>query len=122
MHPIEKIGLSVHKNGGQLVLVSLHHLAHGIESVPSPAPADAATGIEIERTSMVDIDILVSQNYLLQHCIDDMRNELTSVLDEHRKYMTSMNSNLCQFCSLPFCHSPPYTQWENICEIIQGPA
>ena len=58
-----------------------------------------------------DVDVLLSQNYLLQQRLDEMKNELSTVLASHMRYMVTMNATLRRISAQPFrravASSPP---------------
>ena len=95
MNPIEKIPLEARHNGDQLVLVPLVRRGDGDAENDRGGVAVAAT----ETTSFAgvidsDWDVLVAQNHLMQQGVEDMKNEMISILAEHRQYMVTINSNV----------------------------
>ena len=93
VNPIEKIKLEARHNGDQLVLVPL--VNDGVAADAGVAVASADTGVDSDR------DVLLAQNHLLQQCVEDMKNEMMSILAEHRQYMVTMNSNLRRIAIQP---------------------
>ncbi|KAL3772556.1 hypothetical protein ACHAWU_006754 [Discostella pseudostelligera] len=106
-NPIEKIELTVRQNGDQLVLIPLRRRRHadghadGVVGAEAVAPADAPTN---GTATLNDVDVFLSQNYLLQQRLDDMKNEVTSVLAMHMRYMQQMNANIRRISVQPFRH------------------
>ncbi len=94
VNPIEKIKLEPRHNGDQLVLVPL--VNDGVAGV-ADVSADTAVGAGVDN----DRDVLLAQNHLLQQCVEDMKNEMVSILAEHRQYMVTMNSNLRRIAIQP---------------------
>jgi len=92
MNPIEKIPLEARHNGDQLVLVPLVPLAENDNGEVAVAAAAATTSFPGVDNS--DRDVLIAQNHLLQQCVEDMKNEMISILAEHRQYMVTINSNV----------------------------
>jgi len=96
VNPIEKIALEVKHNGDQLILVPLvpHVDANARGDVNEGGAVAAADTTFIGAGVDSDRDVLLAQNHLLQQCVEDMKNEMISILAEHRQYMVSINSNV----------------------------
>ena len=104
MNPIEKIPLEARHNGDQLVLVPLVHRGDADADENNNGGVAAAA---MDTTSFVDgvvdsdRDVLLAQNHLLQQCVEDMKNEMISILAEHRQYMVTINSNVGRIATQP---------------------
>ena len=96
-NPIEKVPLEARHNGDQLVLVPLVHRGDGdAENDNGGVDVAATEGGITSLAGVVDSerDVLLAQNHLLQQCVEDMKNEMVSILAEHRQYMVTINSNV----------------------------
>ena len=100
MNPIEKIPLEARHNGDQLILVPLVvHRGDGDAENDNHGVVAVAAADEAGTTSFAGVDdsernVLLSQNHLLQQCVEDMKNEMRSLLAEHRQFMVTINSNV----------------------------
>ena len=104
-NPIEKIELAVRQNGDQLVLVPLRHRAVGgavLSAVEGGGTNATMNDGGTNAATVNDVDVLLSQNYLLQQRLDDAKNELSSVLANHMRYMVTMNANIRRMAAQPF--------------------
>jgi hypothetical protein len=107
INPIEKIALEARHNGDQLILVPLVRHgdagAGGDNGEVTGAVTDTSPGAGVD----IDRDVLLSQNHLLQQCVEDMKNEMISILAEHRQYMVTINSNVRRIATQPVVRSVP---------------
>ena len=110
INPIEKIPLEAKHSGDQLILVPLlRRDRHDVDAEEDDCGRVTGTGEETTTRSGVDNerDIIVSQNHLLQQSVEDLRNEMCSILADHRQYMVTMNSNLRRIAIQPIRCSGP---------------
>jgi hypothetical protein len=98
VNPVEKIALEPRHSGDQLILVPL---VNDTGDVADGGVAVASVDITIGAGVDSDRDVLLAQNHLLQQCVEDMKNEMVSILAEHRQYMVAMNSNLRRIAIQP---------------------
>ena len=99
INPIEKVALEARHNGDQLILVPL-------VQQQLPMAADGGVAVESANTDIGgvdnnDRDVLLAQNQLLQQSVEELKNEMISILAEHRNYMVTMNSNLRRIAIQP---------------------
>ena len=76
------------RNADQLILIPL--ITNGVEEgthQEGPQLAGATAGI---RSG----EIIISQVSTLQQRVEDMRNDLTGILAEHRRFMSTINTNV----------------------------
>ena len=114
VNPVEKIGLAVVQNGEQMCLVPLRaphcHGNDGNEgAIGMEEPwmgMEPAGGLEeqgITGTAEYNgrVSVLTSQLFLLQNRVEDLKNELSSILADHKRYMVNMNTNVRRIATQP---------------------
>jgi hypothetical protein len=99
MNPIEKIALEARHNGDQLILVPLvqQTMQMGVDEGGAVESGDTSIGAGVDS----DREVLLAQNHLLQQSVEELKNEMISILAEHRNYMVTMNSNLRRIAIQP---------------------
>ncbi len=51
------------------------------------------------------MSVLTSQLFLLQNSVEDLKNELLSILADHKRYMVNMNTNVRRIATQPVVHA-----------------
>ena len=114
VNPVEKIGLAVVQIGEQMCLGPLRaphcHGNDGNEGaigMEEPqmgmVPAGGLGEQGITGTAEYDgrVSVLTSQLLLLQNRVEDLKNELSSILADHKRYMVNMNTNVRRIATQP---------------------
>ena len=123
VNPVEKIGLAVVQNGEQMCLVTLRTHCHdndggneGVIGMEEPR-----MGIEEQGTTGTPeydgrVSVLTSQLLLLQNRVEDLKNELSSILADHKRYMVNMNTNMRRIATQPVVRAlvPPSSEKRTI--------
>ena len=123
VNPVEKIGLAVVQNGEQMCLVTLrthrHHNDGGNEG--AIGMEEPRMGIEEQGTTGTPeydgrVSVLTSQLLLLQNRVEDLKNELSSILADHKRYMVNMNTNMRRIATQPVVRAlvPPSSEKRTI--------
>ena len=113
VNPVEKIGLAVVQNREQMCLVPLRAHRHdndgneGAIGMEEPRMGmEPAGGLEEHGTTGTPeydgrVSVLTSQLFLLQNRVEDLKNELSSILADHKRYMVNMNTNVRRIATQP---------------------
>ena len=85
-------------NGDQLFLIPLSNL-----DAASAATLDTAGAAVLPAATGESTDGLavLSQLSLIQQRVEDIKTEVSSILADHKKYMVTMNTNLCRIAVQP---------------------
>ena len=107
-NPVEKVPLSVQQNGDQLVLVPVFRggdaggdAGGGGRGVAAAAAMLEAAASEPAGFNNSDRELFLSQNHMTQQRLEDTRNEIFSMLADHKRYMVIMHNTLRRLASQP---------------------
>ena len=123
VNPVEKIGLAVVQNGEQMCLVTLRTHRHDNDGGNEGAIGmeEPRMGIEEQGTTGTPeyggrVSVLTSQLLLLQNRVEDLKNELSSILADHKRYMVNMNTNMRRIATQPVVRAlvPPSSEKRTI--------
>ena len=136
VNPVEKIGLAVVQNGEQMCLVILRTHRHdndgneGAIGMEEPRMGmEPAGGLEEQGTTGTPeydgrVSVLTSQLFLLQNRIEDLKNELSSILADHKRYMVNMNTNVRRIAAQPVVRAlvPPSSEKTIMSKLTKSPS
>ena len=104
-NPVEKVPLFVTQNGDQLALVPVFCGVDAGRSESGEGGHGIAAAVETSEARFNNSDrdeIIVSQNHIMQQRLEDTRNEIFSMLADHKRYMVLMNTTLRRLATQPF--------------------
>ncbi len=56
----------------------------------------------------INSEVLYSQQHGLQQCLEDLRQQMILSVADHKRYMQSMNSNICCIAIQPVARPPAH--------------
>jgi len=70
------------------------------------------------------VSVLTSQLFLLQNRIEDLKNELSSILADHKRYMVNMNTNVRRIATQPVVRAvvPPTSEKTIMSKLTKSPS
>ncbi len=134
VNPVKKIGLAVVQNGEQMCLAPLCAHRHdndgneGAIGMEEPRMGmEPAGGLEeqgITCTPEYDgrVSVFTSQLLLLQNCVEDLKNELSSILADHKRYMVNMNTNVHRIATQSVVHAVLPTEKTIMSKLSKSPS
>jgi hypothetical protein len=90
---------------------------------------ESAGGLEEQGTTGTPeydgrVSVLTSQLFNLQNRVEDLKNELSSILADHKRYMVNMNTNVRRIATQPVVRAvvPPISEKTIMSKLTKSPS